>query len=157
MPIIFASSLIMFPQMIIQFAQAGGSKFGLWWAKWLGTNGHLYGPIVFILIIFFAYFYAQIQFNPDDVAKMLKERGGMLVGGITPGKPTSDYLRKINNRLTLFGAIYLGFLALIPALILQQVPGFKTLGFGNAFSATGLLIVVSVALEFQNNLKVNCL
>ncbi|HHX49291.1 MAG TPA: preprotein translocase subunit SecY [Clostridiales bacterium] len=153
MPIIFASSLIMFPQMIIQFAQAGGSKFGLWWAKWLGTNGHLYGPIVFILIIFFAYFYAQIQFNPDDVAKMLKERGGMLVGGITPGKPTSDYLRKINNRLTLFGAIYLGFLALIPALILQQVPGFKTLGFGNAFSATGLLIVVSVALEFQKQLE----
>jgi preprotein translocase subunit SecY len=143
----------MFPQMIIQFAQAGDSKFGIWWAKWLGTNGHLYAPITFILIIFFAYFYAQIQFNPDDVAKMLRERGGMLVGGITPGKPTSDYLRRINNRLTLFGAIFLGFLALIPTLILQQVPGFKTLGFGQAFSATGLLIVVSVALEFQKQIE----
>lgn len=153
MPIIFASSLVMFPQMIIQFVGAADSKFGLWWSTWLGTNGHLYAPITFLLIIFFAYFYAKIQFNPDDVAKMLRERGGMLVGGITPGKPTSDYLRRINNRLTLFGALFLGFLALVPTLILQQVDGFARLGFGHAFSATGLLIVVSVALEFQKQLE----
>lgn len=152
MPIIFASSLIMFPQMIIEFAGAGASKFGLFWAEWLGSNGNLYAPITFILIIFFAYFYAQIQFNPDDVARMLQQNGGF-VPGIRPGRSTSDHLRRINNRLTLFGALFLAFIALIPTLLLQQVKGFASLGFGNAFSATGLLIVVSVALEFQKQLE----
>lgn len=152
MPIIFASSLIMFPQMIIQFGGWEDTKFGIVWAEWLGTNGNLYAPIMFILIIFFAYFYAQIQFNPDDVARMLQQNGGF-IPGIRPGKATSDHLRKINNRLTLFGALFLAFIALIPTLILQQVPGFRNLGFGNAFSATGLLIVVSVALEFQKQLE----
>ncbi len=152
MPIIFASSLIMFPQMIIQFGGWEDTKFGIVWAEWLGTNGNLYAPIMFIMIIFFAYFYAQIQFNPDDVARMLQQNGGF-IPGIRPGKATSDHLRKINNRLTLFGALFLAFIALIPTLILQQVPGFRNLGFGNAFSATGLLIVVSVALEFQKQLE----
>ena len=152
MPIIFATSLIMFPQMIIQFAGASTSGFGLWWTEWLGTNGKLYPLIAFILIIFFAYFYAQIQFNPDDVARMLQQNGGF-IPGIRPGKATSDHLRKINNRLTLFGALFLAIIALIPTLILQQVDGFATFGFNNAFSATGLLIVVSVALEFQKQLE----
>ena len=148
----FAVRHIMFPQMIIQFAGASTSGFGLWWTEWLGTNGKLYPLIAFILIIFFAYFYAQIQFNPDDVARMLQQNGGF-IPGIRPGKATSDHLRKINNRLTLFGALFLAIIALIPTLILQQVDGFATFGFNNAFSATGLLIVVSVALEFQKQLE----
>lgn len=152
MPIIFASSLIMFPQMIIEFAGAGSSKFGMFWAEWFGTNGNLYAPITFMLIIFFAYFYAQIQFNPDDVARMLQQNGGF-IPGIRPGRSTSDHLRRINNRLTLFGALFLAIIALIPTLILQQIPGFRALGFGNAFSATGLLIAVSVALELQKQLE----
>ncbi|HOK81956.1 MAG TPA: preprotein translocase subunit SecY [Clostridia bacterium] len=152
MPIIFASSLIMFPQMIIEFAGAGTSKFGMFWAEWFGTNGNLYAPITFLLIIFFAYFYAQIQFNPDDVARMLQQNGGF-IPGIRPGRSTSDHLRRINNRLTLFGALFLAIIALIPTLILQQIPGFRALGFGNAFSATGLLIAVSVALELQKQLE----
>ncbi|MDR3186205.1 MAG: preprotein translocase subunit SecY [Christensenellaceae bacterium] len=152
MPIIFASSIIMFPQMIVQFANLAESPFGLGWAEWVGTNGKLYAPITFILIIFFAYFYAQIQFNPDDVARMLQQNGGF-IPGIRPGKSTSDHLRKINNRLTLFGALFLAVIALIPTLILQQVPGFQPLGLQNGFSATGLLIVVSVALEFQKQLE----
>jgi preprotein translocase subunit SecY len=152
MPIIFASSLIMFPQMIIEFAGGGTSKFGMFWAEWFGTNGNLYAPITFLLIIFFAYFYAQIQFNPDDVARMLQQNGGF-IPGIRPGRSTSDHLRRINNRLTLFGALFLAIIALIPTLILQQIPGFRALGFGNAFSATGLLIAVSVALELQKQLE----
>ncbi len=152
MPIIFASSLVMFPEMIFQFAGISTSNFGLWWTEWMGTNGNLYSVITFVLIIFFAYFYAQIQFNPDDVARMLQQNGGF-VPGIRPGKPTSDHMRRINNRLTLFGALFLAFIALIPTLILQQVDGFATLGFNSAFSATGLLIVVSVALEFQKQLE----
>ena len=152
MPIIFASSLIMFPQMIIQFGGWETTKFGLFWAEWFGSNGNLYAPIMFLLIVFFGFFYAQIQFNPDDVARMLQQNGGF-VQGVRPGKATSDYLRKINNRLTLFGSLFLAIIALIPTLILQQVDGFATLGLGNAFSATGLMIVVSTALEFQKQLE----
>ncbi len=152
MPIIFASSLIMFPQMIIQFGNWESTGFGMFWAEWFGSNGNLYAPIMFILIIFFGFFYAQIQFNPDDVARMLQQNGGF-VQGVRPGKATSDYLRKINNRLTLFGSIFLAVIALIPTLILQQVDGFSSLGLGNAFSATGLMIVVSTALEFQKQLE----
>lgn len=152
MPIIFASSLIMFPQMIIQFGGWESTKFGLFWAEWFGTNGNLYAPIMFLLIVFFGFFYAQIQFNPDDVARMLQQNGGF-VQGVRPGKATSDYLRKINNRLTLFGSLFLAVIALIPTLILQQVDGFAALGLGNAFSATGLMIVVSTALEFQKQLE----
>ena len=152
MPIIFASSLIMFPQMIIQFGGWESTGFGLFWAEWFGTNGNLYAPIMFLLIIFFGFFYAQIQFNPDDVARMLQQNGGF-VQGVRPGKATSDYLRKINNRLTLFGSLFLAIIALIPTLILQQVDGFASLGLGNAFSATGLMIVVSTALEFQKQLE----
>lgn len=150
MPIIFASSLIMFPQMIMQFV---GSQNGFvtWWYEWMGVGGHLYPLFMFLLIIFFAYFYAQIQFNPDDIARMIQQNGGF-IPGIRPGKSTSDHLRKINNRITLFGALFLAFVALIPTYILQ-IQGFATLGFNNAFSATGLLIVVSVALEFQKQLE----
>ena len=152
MPIIFASSLIMFPQMIIQFGGWETTKFGLFWAEWFGSNGNLYAPIMFLLIVFFGFFYAQIQFNPDDVARMLQQNGGF-IQGVRPGKATSDTLRKINNRLTLFGSLFLAVIALIPTLILQQVDGFAALGLGNAFSATGLMIVVSTALEFQKQLE----
>ena len=152
MPIIFASSLIMFPQMIMQFADSDmSSGFVQWWYKWMGVGGYLYGPIMFLLIIFFAYFYAQIQFNPDDVARMIQQNGGF-IPGIRPGKSTSDYLRKINNRITLFGAIYLGVVALIPTYVLQ-ISGFAEIGLNNAFTATGLLIVVSVALELDKQLQ----
>lgn len=150
MPIIFASSLIMFPQMIMQFV-GKQNGFVTWWYTWMGIGGHLYPLFMFILIIFFAYFYAQIQFNPDDIARMIQQNGGF-IPGIRPGKSTSDHLRKINNRITLFGALFLAFVALIPTYVLQ-IKGFASLGFNNAFSATGLLIVVSVALEFQKQLE----
>lgn len=150
MPIIFASSLIMFPQMIMQFV-GKQNGFVTWWYTWMGIGGYLYPLFMFILIIFFAYFYAQIQFNPDDIARMIQQNGGF-IPGIRPGKSTSDHLRKINNRITLFGALFLAFVALIPTYVLQ-IKGFAALGFNNAFSATGLLIVVSVALEFQKQLE----
>ncbi len=153
MPIIFASSLLMFPEMIISFIPNGSSSgFGQFWTTWLGSNGYLYPLLMFILIIFFAYFYAQIQFNPVDISKMLKQNGGF-IPGIRPGPATADYLKKINNRLVLFGALFLAFIALVPSYVLILVPGFRTLGFNSAFSATGLLIVVSVAIEFQKQLE----
>ena len=117
----------------------------------MGVGGYLYGPVMFLLIIFFAYFYAQIQFNPDDIARMIQQNGGF-IPGIRAGKSTSDYLRKINNRITLFGALYLGIVALIPTYILQ-INGFGEIGLNSAFTATGLLIVVSVALELDKQLQ----
>lgn len=151
MPIIFASSLIMFPQMIMQFV-GKTNGFTEFWYKWMGIGGYLYPVFMFILIIFFAYFYSQIQFNPDDVAKMVQQNGGF-IPGIRPGKSTSEHLRKINNRITLFGALFLAFVSLIPSVILTNIQGFETLGFSSAFSATGLIILVSVALEFEKQLE----
>lgn len=154
MPIIFASSLIMFPQMIFQFIPStneGWVKFVTGWSTWVGVGSHLYPLFMFLLIIFFAYFYAQIQFNPDDVARMIQQNSGA-IHGIRPGKPTSEYLKRINNRITFFGALFLAFIALIPTYILK-IEGFSILGFNSAFSATGLLIVVSVALEFDKQLQ----
>ena len=82
---------------------------------------------------------------------MIQQNGGF-IPGIRPGRSTSDYLRKINNRITLFGALYLGIVALIPTYILQ-INGFTEVGLNSAFTATGLLIVVSVALELDKQLQ----
>ena len=109
-----------------------------------------------LLILGFSYFYAQIQFNPDDVSKNIQQYGGF-IPGIRAGKPTSDFLRKINNRITLFGAIFLMIIALVPTFIFLALSGRYgggyDLGFGSSFSATGLLIVVSVALELNKQLE----
>ncbi len=152
MPIIFASSLLMFPEMILTFGGWTTTGFGVFWSTWLGSNGYLYPLVMFILIIFFAFFYAQIQFNPADISRMLRQNGGF-IPGIRPGQPTGDYLKKINNRIVLFGALFLAFIALVPSYILVLVPGFRELGFNSAFSATGVLIIVSCALEFQKQIE----
>jgi preprotein translocase subunit SecY len=97
--------------------------------------------------------YSQLSFNPVDVSKHIQQNGGF-VPGIRPGKPTSDYLSKISKRITLFGALFLAFIAIVPTLI------FKAIGSGGligAFSATGMLIVVSVALEFNKGLETQLL
>lgn len=111
-----------------------------------------------ILILGFSYFYAQIQFNPEDVARNIQQYGGF-IPGIRAGKPTSDFLKKVNNRVTLFGAVFLMLIALVPTFLFQAVAigdgswGSPALPFANSFSATGLLIVVSVALEINKQLE----
>lgn len=157
MPIIFASSFIMFPQMIISFIpKLAESKFGVWWMRNLTTSdGTWWGSLIYyiflvVFIIFFAYFYSMIQFNPEDVSKNIQQYGGF-IPGIRPGKPTSDYLKRINNRITLFGAIFLSIICVIPTFLFNVIG--KDIGLSSAFSATGLLIVVSVALEFNKSLE----
>lgn len=157
MPIIFASSFIMFPQMIIGFIpKLAESKFGVWWMRNLTTSGGTWwGSLIYyiflvVFIIFFAYFYSMIQFNPEDVSKNIQQYGGF-IPGIRPGKPTSDYLKRINNRITLFGAIFLSIICVIPTFLFNVIG--KDIGLSSAFSATGLLIVVSVALEFNKSLE----
>ena len=148
MPIIFASSFLMFPQMIASFWPQ--SKFYLWWAKWLGIGTPIYIALMCLLILFFSFFYSQIQFNPEDISRNIQQNGGF-IPGIRPGRPTSEYLKRINNRITLFGAIFLAIIALIPSVVFAAIG--QSNGLANAFSATGLLIVVSVAMEFDTQLQ----
>lgn len=149
MPIIFATALITFPQMIAQLF-APNSSFYAWWMKWLGAGTPIYSVLVALLILFFSYFYAQIEFNPEDISRNIQQYGGF-INGIRPGKPTTEYLSRISKRLTLFGAIFLTFIALVPSVVFAAVLDDTTLV--NAFSATGMLIVVSVALEFDKQLQ----
>jgi preprotein translocase subunit SecY len=149
MPIIFASAFLMFPQMIASFWPT--SDFYIWWSKWLGVGSWVYAIVMSVLILFFAFFYAKIQFNPDDISKSIQQNGGF-IPGIRPGRPTSEYLNRINNRITLFGAIFLAIIALIPSLVFTAILSDSST-LVNAFSATGMLIVVSVALEFNKQLE----
>ena len=151
MPIIFASSLLMFPQMIMALF-APNSEAYAWYSQYMGSGTAVYYVLLALFILFFSYFYAQIQFNPEDVSKNIQQYGGF-IPGIRAGKPTSDFLKKISNRITLFGAIFLMFIALVPTFIFMALDQSGILGFNSAFSATGLLIVVSVALELNKQLE----
>lgn len=148
MPIIFAMSFLSFPQIIMSIV-APTSGAAKWYSTYMGAGSWVYSVVVGLLILFFAYFYASMSFNPEDVSKQIQSNGGF-IPGTRPGKPTADYLRKISNRITLFGAIFLAFIAIVPTLV------FKAIGSGgliNAFSATGMIIVVGVALEVNKQLE----
>ena len=157
MPIIFASSLLMFPQMIIQLFFSK-TEAAVWYAQYMGSGTAVYYVLLALFILGFSYFYAQIQFNPEDVSKNIQQYGGF-IPGIRAGKPTSDFLKKINNRITFFGAVFLMCLSLIPTFIFRALAmgngtwAAPALPFANSFSATGLLIVVSVALEINKQLE----
>jgi len=140
-PVIFASSLLYLPLLIVQLS---GSQSG--WAQWVATNfdsgRSLYLITNFLLILFFAYFYISITFNPVDVADDMKKYGGF-IPGIRAGKPTSDYLAYVINRITFPGALYLAAIATIPYI------AFALLGVGQRFifGGTSLLIMVGVGLD----------
>jgi preprotein translocase subunit SecY len=140
-PIIFASSLLMFPATIAQFFHSGGMEI---LQDWLNPGAMLYNIFYVVLIIFFAYFYTAITFNPIDVADNLKKYGGF-VPGIRPGRPTAEYLDRVMTRITLPGSIALAFVAIVPTLINRGMQvDYLTASF---FGGTGLLIVVGVALD----------
>ena len=149
LPIIFATSIITFPQVICQMFFPT-SEFYAWYVQWLGSGTWLYAIFSGLLILFFCYFYAQVQFNPEEVARNIQQYGGF-IPGIRPGKPTYEYLVRISKRITLFGAIYLAFIAIVPSVIFALV--IPNASLVNSLSATGMLIVVSVALEFDKQLE----
>ncbi len=155
MPIIFASAIITFPNLIMQLF--GVTRDSGWFARFyydaLATGTVGYSILVGLLILFFAFFYAQIQFNPADVSQNIQQHGGF-IPGIRAGKATTDYLKKVSNRITLFGAIFLAFIAIVPSIVFGLVAG-GSLELLNAFTATGMLIVVSVAIEFNTQLEAN--
>ncbi len=151
MPIIFAQSIASLPATIAAFS---GSSSDSWFMKIFDTTSITYAVIYFLLILFFAYFYSTIQFNPVEVANNLKKNGGY-IPGFRPGKPTSEFIHKVLNKITLFGAIYLGIIAVVPILVSH---------FSNATSLTGIslggtsiIIVVGVALETVRALEAQML
>ena len=147
-PIIFASSLLYIPSLIVNFS---GSKAG--WAVWVQRNlvkgDH---PIYIIayaaLIIFFTYFYVAITFNPDEVAENMKTYGGF-IPGIRSGRPTSEYLQYVLSRITAPGSAYLAFVAIIPIIALIMVNASQNFPFGG----TAILIVVGVGLDTSKQIE----
>ncbi|MGR3931450.1 preprotein translocase subunit SecY [Streptomyces sp. BRA346] len=141
-PVIFASSLLYIPALIVQFSQ---SKAG--WANWISQNlvkgDHpIYITAYFLLIVFFAFFYVAISFNPEEVADNMKKYGGF-IPGIRAGRPTAEYLSYVLNRITWPGALYLGLIALVPTVALVTLNANQNFPFGG----TSILIIVGVGLE----------
>ncbi len=141
MPIIFAQSIASLPATII--ALAGGSQDG-WFLRNFNSGTIPYAIVYFLLILFFAYFYATIQFNPVEVANNLKKNGGF-IPGYRPGKPTSDFIQKVLNKITLFGAVYLGIIACVPIIISACSKAAANTGI--SLGGTSIIIVIGVAIE----------
>jgi len=157
LPIIFANAIITFPQLIFSFVPATGdvdsgwTRFMTFYQNHLGVGTPVYIVLTGLLIFFFSFFYAQIQFNPEEVARNIQQHGGF-VPGIRPGKPTQEYLTKLSRRMTFWGALFLAIIAIVPSAIFAAVLG-ETSILLTGFTATGMLIVVSVALEFEKQLQ----
>ncbi len=141
MPIIFAQSIASLPATIAAFCGVNDSNGGWWYKNVFSSTSAIYTIFYLILIVGFSYFYATIQYNPVEVANNLKKNGGF-IPGFRPGRPTSDFIRKVIGKITLFGAIFLGIIAVLPVL-LGAIVGDTSFSFGG----TSIIIVVSVALE----------
>ena len=152
MPIIFASSIGSLPATIAGLA--GKATEGTWVETWFGNSSIPYAIIYFLLIIFFAYFYSTIQFNPIEVSNNLKKNGGY-IPGFRPGKPTSEFIQKVLNKITLFGAIYLGIIAVVPILISHFSNAAQLTGL--SLGGTSIMIAVGVALETVRALEAQML
>ncbi len=143
-PIIFAISIMLFPQFFAQIIAVVSTDFSVKMQAWVNQflNNHIaYSIVYFALVVVFTYFYTAITFDPKEIAKNLQQSGGF-VPGIRPGEPTGEYIGSLTKRLTLFGAVFLGLIAVLPNLT-QIFTGVQTLTIGG----TALLIVVSVVLE----------
>jgi len=144
-PIIFASSVLLFPATIAQFIPNPAVQQVV---GWLSPSGSLYLVFYFALIFFFTYFYTAITFNPAELAENIKKYGGFITG-IRPGKPTAQYLEYTITRLTLVGAAFLAVIAVVPSIVesLTHISSFQGLG------STSLLIVVGVALDLVRQIE----
>ena len=142
LPVIFAQSIASLPITIWSFIgipEEGTVSYSIYQA--IDTKSVVYMVAYFIMIIGFSYFYSSIQFNPVEIANNMKKQGGF-IPGFRPGKPTADFIKKVLNKITLFGAIYLGIVAICP-LIVGRIIGNDNIAIGG----TSVIIVVGVALE----------
>lgn len=149
-PIIFAISILLFPQFLAQILSVFSSDLSLKMQGWVSAflNNQLwYGIFYFSLVVIFTYFYTAITFNPEEISKNLQQNGGF-IPGMRPGEHTTEFLKKTTGRITLFGAVFLGLIAVLP-IITQFFTNTQSLTIGG----TALLIVVSVALETSRQLQ----
>jgi len=144
-PIIFAVSVVLIPSMLGQFLGNAGNEgirnAALFLSDLFKQDGVVYNLAYFVLVVVFAFFYTMVVFNPEKIAGEIQKQGGF-IPGIRPGKPTADYLNYISLRVTLPGALFLGLVAVLPA-ITQGVMGVTMMVLGG----TSILIIVSVVLE----------
>ena len=153
MPIIFANSIVTLPSTIAMFIPKKNVQDFV--SEWFGPNSWIYAVLTFVLIIAFAYFYVTISFNPIEVANNLKKNGGF-IPGIRPGKPTSDYITKVLNRITLIGALFLDVIAVLPIvanIIYGYISPDATQLSALAFTGSSVIIVVGVVLETAREIE----
>ena len=150
MPIIFAMSLMSLPQTICYFFGVTGQGEGFWngFVRFFSQTSPAYAILSFLLIIGFNYFYVAITYNPVEIANNLKKNNGA-IPGYRPGKPTSDFIHNSLNKITLIGAIFLGFIAIFPIILSWINPSFSQVSLGG----TTMLIIVGVALETVRSLE----
>jgi len=149
-PIIFAISVLLFPQFLAQVAGAISQNFAATMNQLVTNffnNIFIYSGIYFVLVVAFTYFYTAVTFDPKEISKTLQQSGGF-IPGIRPGQNTTDAIQRIVHRITLFGALFLGIVAILPNLT-QIATGIQTFAIGGA----ALLIVVAVALEIMKQIE----
>ena len=151
LPVIFAQSIASVPATIVTFVPRWEDG---WVMKLFNTTSAGYMIIYFLLIVFFAFFYSTIQFNPIEVANNLKKNGGF-IPGFRAGKPTSEFIQRVLNKITLFGALYLAIIAIVPLIISAVFPSTATAGI--SLGGTSVIIVISVGLETIKQLEAQLL
>ena len=142
-PVIFASAILMFPGTILQGSQ---NEYLVMIGDFLNPASFSFNVVMFLFVIFFAYFYASITFNAKEIAENLKRQGGF-IPGVRPGGSTSEFLNETASRLTFFGSIYLGFISTVPLLVVQAM------GVPFYFGGVAVLIVVQVAIDTMRKIE----
>ena len=150
MPIIFAQSICSLPATVCAFVP--GWTQGWWYEHVWSSTSWLYAAMYFLMIFFFSWFYSTIQYDPVEISNNLKKNGGF-IPGFRPGKPTSDFIQKVINKIVVFGAVYLGVVALLPIVAGNLMNGVRNLAIGG----TSIIIVVGVALETVKALEAQML
>ena len=157
MPIIFANAIVSIPSTINMFVHPEAGTFWYRFFTWFTVNHWVYAVLTLILIVFFAYFYTAISFNPVEVANNMQKNGGS-IPGVRPGRATSDFITKILHRVTLIGALYLAVIAVLPVIVnfilVNFIPNASDLQFGAfAFGGSSIIIVVGVILETAREIE----
>ena len=152
MPIIFAQSITSLPATICAFVGITATSKNWWYDNLFSSTSWAYAICYFLLIFFFGWFYASIQYDPVEISNNLKKNGGF-IPGFRPGKPTADFIKKVINKILVFGSVYLGIVALLPIIAGNLMPSVQYLAIGG----TSVIIVVSVALETVKALEAQML
>ena len=142
MPVIFAQSICSFPATILAFWGINGQSGKWWYDVFFSNTSWIYAIMYGVMIFFFGWFYAAIQYDSVEIANNLKKNGGF-IPGFRPGKPTADFIQKVINKIVIFGSMYLGVVALLPIVCGNLIPGSGSLAIGG----TSVIIVIGVALE----------